>query len=520
MHIYHGTVICCDDSDRVCSYLVEDRGRILYTGDTLPPEYGQGKVTELGQRVLIPAFTDSHMHFSSFAFFHGGINISDLSGIDEILHLLKNIHDNSRDDIVFAYGLSPHSVREGRLISLPELDKVLPRNPAALVKYDGHGCVINSILLRMIPSDIAGMRGYDAHSGEMSHEAGSAVLEYVTGSVSLIALVKNMIRAYDYMVSRGFGMIHSAGGIGYPRDLDVDLERWVARGIRSGFQTRLFFQTLKTEKVHRRKLLRIGGCFSTALDGSFGSMTAALHKPYRGQTGKGVLFHSDDDIYSFCRKANREGLQIALHARGDAAFDQAAGALDAALRDFPREDHRHGIIHACLPTEKGMDLCARRGIQILLQPAFLKWPQEPYSYLHQVLGDRADNLNPLKTLQERGILISGGSDAPSTPPDALHGIFCACNHPQAGESLSAGEALKLFTLKGSKSSFDEERRGSLEPGKTADMVILSRNPLSLPAEKLNSLSIEKTILKGRTNPPHNYSAFLTLLRGIFSRKKV
>ena len=361
MRSYHGTVICCDDPGTVCSWLVEHRGRILYTGKTLPAEYRRSAVTELGKRVLLPAFCDTHLHFSSFALFHNGINVSALGSNEEILHVLKDVHEASRDEILIAFGLSPHSVREGRLVNRHELDTVLPRSPAVLVKYDGHGSVINSILLRMLPGGAAGLEGYDARTGEMSGEAHQAVIDYVTGTIPPVLLVKNMIRTYDFMVSRGFGMLHSAGGIGFPRDLDMDLERWVARGIRSGFQTRLSFQTMKTEKVLRRKMTRIGGCFRTALDGSFGSMTAALHSPYRGQSGKGVLFYSDEEISDFCRKANREGLQISLHARGDAAFDQAARALDAALADYPREDHRHGIIHACLPTDRGMDICAPPG---------------------------------------------------------------------------------------------------------------------------------------------------------------
>ena len=86
--------------------------------------------------------------------------------------------------------------------------------------------------------------------------------------------------------------------------------------------------------------------------------------------------------------------------------------------------------------------------------------------------------------------------------------------------LTVAEALKLYTLNACKSTFDEKERGSLERGKTADMVILSDNPQSLPQEKLDCLSVEKTILKGRVNPAHNYSVPLTLLRGLISSEKV
>ena len=86
----------------------------------------------------------------------------------------------------------------------------------------------------------------------------------------------------------------------------------------------------------------------------------------------------------------RQGLQIEMHAIGDAAFDQATRALKAALDDYPREDHRHGIIHACLPTPEGIAICRDYKIQIPLQTAFIDWPQEPDRYLREILGNRIE----------------------------------------------------------------------------------------------------------------------------------
>ena len=517
MNIYHGTIISCDASESVFSYLVEDKGKILYTGDILPEEYKNIPLRELGTKALIPAFADSHMHFSSFALFHSGVNVSECSSNREILQTLSAVHEDSREEILIGFGISPHSVEEGELVTRGELDKAVPDNPVFLVKYDGHACVINSTLLKMLPKKIPQLRGYNAESGEMQQEAFFAVTDYITGSVSPNRLIHTMLEAYDFLTKQGFGMLHTVSGVGYPRDLDVDLERWIGRGLGTGFQTRLFFQTMNVRKVNRRKLPRIGGCFATALDGCFGSVDAALYKPYEATKNRGILYYNDEEVTDFCKRANRDGLQIEMHAIGDRAFDQAARALDAALRDCPREDHRHGIIHACLPTDKGMDLCARNRIQIPLQPVFLNWAQEPSSYLKDILGEeREASLNPLRTLWDRGLLLSGGSDAPVTTPDAILGIHKACNHPVPSQSLTVQEALKLFTINGYKASFDDNDRGSLEPGKIADMAVLSGNPLDMPVEKINTLTVEQTILGGDLYHSSDKSSFLTLLHGIFS----
>jgi predicted amidohydrolase YtcJ len=201
-------------------------------------------------------------------------------------------------------------------------------------------------------------------------------------------------------------------------------------------------------------------------------------------------------VIRFAKRANREGLQIEMHAIGDAAFDQAVMAIGASLKEFPRQDHRHGIIHACLPTEEGLQKCADLGIQIPLQPAFLMWDLEPVDFLQSILGNRAERISPLRKMADMGIVLSGGSDAPCTLPDPIVGIHAACNHYVPEQSLTIPEALKLFTCNAAWATFDEKERGSLETGKIADMVILNRNPLTMKPNELLDLKVENFLLKG------------------------
>ena len=108
---------------------------------------------------------------------------------------------------------------------------------------------------------------------------------------------------------------------------------------------------------------------------------------YEVITQKGILYYTDKEVTDFCINANRLGLQIEMHAIGDAAFDQATRALKAAMDDMPREDARHGIIHACLPTKEGLEICEKYKIHIPLQTSFINWPQEPAEYLQEILGE-------------------------------------------------------------------------------------------------------------------------------------
>ncbi len=281
---------------------------------------------------------------------------------------------------------------------------------------------------------------------------------------------------------------------------------------------------MDVSKVLKRELPRIGGCFATALDGCFGSVDAALNEPYEAAAGlsaeaaRGILYNTDEKVTSFCIEANRKGLQIEVHAIGDAAFDQAVAAIEAALDDFPRLDHRHTIIHACLPTTRGLEICARRGIAIALQPAFLDWDQEPLEYLSSIMGDRAMRLSPLRAMQDLGIVLAGGSDAPCTLPNPLEGIHAACNHYVPEQSLNIQEALNLYTRNAAFIGFDDRERGSLEAGKIADMIVLDKNPLTQMPQELRNLRVESLILAGKPYKPGQGSAEL-VLKGLFNRSR-
>ncbi|BCN29364.1 amidohydrolase [Anaeromicropila herbilytica] len=520
MKVFEGTIITCDDKNTIAKYLVEDQGRILYIGDLLPNQYNSCRRVTLGKRVLIPSFADTHMHFASFATFHAGLNVMNARSNKEIMSMLGEYIKKNDESIIIVFGASPYSVEERHLITKKELDAVCMNKPIMVVKYDGHACIINSALMSKVKDKVSHLRGYHEDSGEMQQEAFFAVSNYITNSISPLKLIKNMKNAVDYLASKGIGLIHTVSGVGFPRDLDVDLERWLGRGLNNGFQMRVFFQTMDVEKVVKRKLERIGGCFATALDGCFGSRDAALNEPYEGSDKKGVLYYSDEQVIEFCKKANRAHLQIELHAIGDAAFDQATRAIKAALDDYHRPDHRHGIIHACLPTAEGISICKEYGIQLPVQTSFIQWPQEPDEYLTDILGERNNRLNPLATFQKNNIILSCGSDAPCTDPDPMLWIHNACNHSIKEESVSIYEALRMCTYHGYEASFDEKDRGSLEVGKIADMVVLSANPYDVAKENLREIKIERLYLKGKKYKNVKQSNVPLIIKGMVSNNRI
>ena len=355
----------------------------------------------------------------------------------------------------------------------------------------------------------------------MNQEAFFACSDYISGSLSIPDLFRNMQNCTDYLASKGIGAIHTVSGVGFIANLDITIEKLYAKSLRNGFQIRVFPQALDTKVATSRKLPRIGGCFECALDGCFGSRDAALNEPYTdAEGGDGILYYSDEKVIGLCKKANRLGLQIELHAIGDRAFDQATMALKAALDDYPRDDHRHGIIHDCLPTEKGIEICKKYKIQMPVQSAFIGWKQEPDSYLESLLGaERTARLNPIKTFADNDIVVSFGSDAPCTDPDPIKWIHKAVNHSNPDERITVRQALRMATYNGAYTTFDEKERGSLEAGKVADMVILSENPYEVDSYKLDQIKVNQLILSGKPYESAVTSLGKCIWNGLFSQNR-
>jgi len=507
MQIYQGTIITCNRTGTVHRYLVEDKGRIQFTGNELPGYYEGAAITNLYNRALMPAFGDGHLHFSNWALvgqaFFDVRTASDFEELGEMI--LTFARDHAKTKVVTAFGASKHSVTEKRLITREELDAVYSDKPVYIICYDGHSSIGNTKLIEHLPNKIKAMRGFDGDRGHLFHEAYYCAMDYVSKTVPKLMLIRAILKGYDHLAQNGVGLIHAAEGIGFPRDLDVGIVSIIARAMakKRDYQTRIFFQTMEVEKALKHKLSRIGGCFATALDGCFGVEDAALVDPYTNNpNNKGILFYKDSQVIEFVKAAQRAGLQISMHAIGDAAVEQAITALEVAQQDCPREDTRHILIHACLLPERSLERLAALGVGITTQAGFLISPLEPPEYLSGILGNRISMSSPFRNIVDYGIHLSGGSDGPVTSPNPFLGIQGLCNHPyDTSQSLTIQEALRAYTHEVAWMSFDDQDRGTLEKGKIADMVIVHRNPFETNLTELGGLKTEQLFLAGRPYTP-------------------
>ena len=494
MNIFtNGSFVSCDDKKSNFSNLITERGKIIFTGNTIPDKYNGIKQIDLGGKLVLPSFFDTHIHFSSFSYFNRGLDLRTAQNFKQLGAIINSyIGDCGNEKIILGFGCSAHTLEEKRLPTNDDLD-LITSHPLLIIKYDGHAAIGNSALLKQLPSHILKERGFDKRTGQFYQESFYEAVNYISKKISLSKIFTNLIEGSNELLRNGISYIHAVEGVGIP--FDIDLMRFAARGLPISIKT--FFQTMDVNKVTKRNMNCIGGCFKTALDGCFGSLDAALKSPYLNDSkNTGVLFNSQDVVTNFVKKAHNKGLQIALHAIGDAAIEQALNAFEFALKENPKNDHRHIIIHADLMDQQMIERTANLGISITLQTPFLQWDLEPISYLESILGDRVNNLIPLKSMLKAGIQMANGSDAPTTLPNPIEAIHAACNHPNSDESIDIMDAIKMHTSNGAKLSFEENNLGTLTEGKDANFVVLDKNILKLPKEEIKIAKVDEVYIKG------------------------
>jgi predicted amidohydrolase YtcJ len=194
-------------------------------------------------------------------------------------------------------------------------------------------------------------------------------------------------------------------------------------------------------------------------------------------------------------------MQVLLHAVEKKEIEAACDAIDFALQRSPRPDPRHRIEHCSVCPPSLAKRIASLSIFVVTQPSFIYYNGE--RYLRTVPESEQDHLYPIATLMKSDVRVAGSSDCPVVPANPLMGIYSAASRKaengefvSPGETISPSEGIRMFTIDAAKATFEEEVKGSLTPGKLADLVVLSGDPTKLPIDEVKEIKVEMTVLNG------------------------
>lgn len=463
------------------------------------PESHASGLPELdhSEETILPTLCDCHVHFLETGLLEIDLDLGQATQFDDVLELILDASRALPGPMLRAHSFDPDLLPDGRYPTRDDLDAISSDVPIFVRRRDGHSCAVNSRAMSVlgVSDDLPGVEKDETGrpTGVLRLEANGVAARASRNSLTREERISCFHAAAWKAVGRGIGVVHALVGNKDPNDSDIELILEVQDQL--PIELVVFAQTEDVARVAGLGLPRIGGCL--LLDGSFSSGTAALTEPYADREGRGALYYADDELTRFFRSAHERDLQLSVHALGGRAIGQALKCYEAAC-GHDAASSRHRIEHCELPSAAHIASILRLGIAPCVQPTFeLMWGG-PGGMMEKRLGtERATRTNPYRTLLEAGVPLAGGSDSYVTPMDSLLGIHAAVNRPNEAERVSVFEAVSLFTRAAAWISFDEGRRGTLEPGKEASFVVLAEDPFEVAQSGIREIAVKGLYRNGR-----------------------
>jgi len=525
------TIITIDNQNTIAEAVAVKDGVIVRVGYGKDMELLIGeetKIMDLQGKTVVPGFIDSHTHNVHAGEFRYNFNLLNMA--TELNPSISDLQRRIRDRVeqtpkggwVGGRNLDPHGLKERRWPTRKELDAVAPENPLIISIRGGHAQVVNSKVLELAgitkntPNPEGGVIEKDPITGEPTGVLRDVLfIRTVVPQATLEDLKEGLAAMSEQYVSTGVTSTCDAGATKRPESYRAYQEA-VAEG---KLKTRTYLMIY--EEFYRKNDLglRTGfgndrlrlGAVKLLVDGSIQCYTCAFYEPYVTKETRGLegLRYTQEHLNEIVADAHRLGYQVAIHAQGDYGIAVAVNAIEYAMKKYPRPDPRHRIEHTLCPTLEDLKRMKKLGIIAnfyLFHPWF--WGDH---HINDFIGkERASRMVPIKTAMDMGIVSCAHSDCPvCTPNDSvwpsnpLWGMWCAVNRktrsgvdigPQ--ERLTPMEALRAYTINGAYASFEEKIKGSIEPGKLADMVVLSESPFEVDPWEIRNIQVEKTIIGG------------------------
>jgi predicted amidohydrolase YtcJ len=527
-----GDIVTVNDAQPAAEAVAIKDGKILAVGSRTDIEQAyRGDATQrvdLGGHTLVPGFIDGHAHFLGFGSQAVGVNLlappdGTVNTVDDVVARLQEFAkgpDVGRTGWIF--GLGYDDALLGRHPTRDDLDKVSKDVPVIAVHISGHFSAMNSAGLAKVGISAATK---DPEGGVIRRRPGSnepnGVLEELASIPYMIpAINANEPEDKDYFVKRGLELAKS---FGYTTTMEgramafqhTDLLDFAKRGLLDIDVVAYLDYTAKdaipspvTTQYDGR--YRVAGLKIT-LDGSPQGRTAWRTVPYLippdGQKPgyKGYPAIPDTKVVEgLLDEAYQKGWPTHVHANGDAAIDQFIAALKPVHAKYGPDDRRFTVIHGQF-TRRGDQLDQLKELDVIAS----LFPMHTFywgDWYDQIIGpELAQQISPIKTALNKGLHVNSHTDAPVALPNLIQVMWATVNRTSrsgkvmgADERLTPEEALKAITIWPAYEIFEEASKGSIEPGKRADLVILDKNPLTVDPTTINQIVVLETIKDGRS----------------------
>jgi len=531
--LVNANVLTMDPARPRASAVAVADGRIVGVGDDredLSDWAGAWNVVDLGGATVIPGFNDAHNHMIGF-----GLSLTEVDlrtdSLDE-LYARVAARAAATPPGEWIAGAGYDQTKTGGHPHRDALDAIAPRHRVWLKHTSGHMCVVNSLVLRDLGIDAAAPHvdggrvaaDADGRPTGLLEERAQELVAALTHPYPLATLTDAVAAAAERYLREGLTSVTEAGvGGGWVGHSPVELAAYVA----AREQGRLYIRTelmvisdvFHPLAAHSSDDLEIGidlglrtgfgddwlrlGPMKIFTDGSLVGRTAAMTADYDGDPGNNGYFQGDADrLTATIIGAHRAGWRVAAHAIGDRAIDLALDAFDEAARRYPRTGVRHRIEHFAAARPDQVSRAAALGVIAVGQGRFATELGD--GMLASVGPDRHGWLYRQRSLLDAGMVLPGSSDRPVAQGAPLLGIHDMVNRRtavgaefNAAEAITAEAALRAYTWGSAYASKQEHEKGSIEPGKLADLTVLSEDPTAVSPDRIAGLQVIATIVDGQ-----------------------
>jgi predicted amidohydrolase YtcJ len=537
---YNGKIVTVSETNPVVEAVAIRGNRFLKAGsdeEVLKVVGPSTKKYDLKGRCVLPGVVEGHTHPVSAA-------LSEQEGPVPVMNSIAEIQDYIRkqaarlppDQVIFVPKIYPSRLKERRYPTRYEIDEAAPRRAA--MADNGYASVLNSVLLkkagitRATPQPPNGKIIKDDRGEPTGLILGAPQLlrpfrrSRPRTHSNMVWAIKEMQKAYNRVgitstIDRGQGAaglrayqaVHQKGELTVRTNVTYRIS---ARGTPD--EVRQEMERIPFVTGWGDEWLQVGA-IKTVVDGGILIGTAYLRAPWGPNTQlygyvdpdyRGVLSVPKDNVVEMARTANRLGWQMTAHTTGGGAIDLLLDAYEAADREKSIRGRRFTVTHGNFPDQRAIERAEKLGVVFDSQIA---WHHCDGAALKDVFGPaRMKNFLPLRSLIDAGVLVVGGSDhmIRFDPRDAINpyhpffGMWMAITRTTADgtvlnpeQRITREEALRMWTLNGAYNSFEEKIKGSIEPGKLADMIVITKDYLTCPVDEIRDIEVLLTMVDGK-----------------------
>lgn len=492
------------------------------TSDEIKRMAGQRtRVIDAGGRLVLPGFNDSHVHFLSGGFQLASVDLRDAATPQEFAERIRRFAEKTPKGRWITGGDWDHERWPGAPLPTKELiDAFTPDTPVFVNRLDGHMSLANSLALKLAgvtketKDPPGGVIVHDAKTGEPTGVLKDAAMSFVYRVIPDPSFEENLAAARA-------ATNHAASlGVTSVQDMSAGTDVGVYQTLmeRGELKTRIYavsplpaWERVAATGVRAHfgnDLLRIGGLKGFA-DGSLGSTTALFFEPYNDAPNTSGIPNSqmipESAMLERIRKADRAGLQVMIHAIGDKANDAILSMYEQVIKEDGERDRRFRIEHAQHLRRQDIARFAKDHVIASMQPYHAiddgRWAEKRIGH------ERARTTYAFRSLLDAGVTLAFGSDWTVAPIDPLTGIYAAVTrrtldgkNPNGWipeQKITVEEAVRAYTFGSAYAEFAENVKGSITPGKLADIVILSRDIFTIDPVEIEKTKVLTTIMDGR-----------------------